>query len=56
MVVEDIRRIAEDENVPVWGSVLASALADEPQGHRPADLLPGAQSLICFGIPVPLLL
>ena len=53
MIVEDIRKIAEEEQVPVWGIGPASKMANEPPGHRPEDLLPGAQSLVCFGIPVP---
>jgi hypothetical protein len=53
MIVDQIRKIAEDENIPVWGIGPASKMAGELPGHRPADLLPGAQSLVCFGIPVP---
>ena len=53
MIIEEIRKIAEDEHVPVWGIGHASKMANEQPGHRPDDLLPGAQSLICFGIPVP---
>ena len=53
MVVDEIRKIAEDEDVPVLGMGLASKMANELPGHRPDDLLPGAQSLICFGIPIP---
>lgn len=53
MIVDKIRKIAEDENVPVLDFGPASKMADERPGHRPNDLLPGAQSPICFGIPVP---
>jgi len=53
MIADQIRRIAENENVSVFGIGAASKMADERPGHRPNDLLPGAQSLICFGIPVP---
>lgn len=53
MIVEDIRKIAEDEHVPVWGIGHASSMANERPGHRPEDLLPGAQSLVCLGIPIP---
>jgi len=53
MIVDEIHKIAENENVPVLGFGPASRMADEPPGHRPEDLLPGAQSLICFGISVP---
>jgi len=53
MVVGEIRKIAKDENIPVLGIGPAPKMANELPGHRPEDLLPGAQSLICFGIPVP---
>jgi epoxyqueuosine reductase len=53
MIVDEIRRIAREEDIPVLGIGKASKMADEPRGHRPEDLLPGAQSLICFGIPLP---
>ncbi len=53
MVVDEIRKIAEDEDIPVIGIGPASKMANELPGHRPDDFLPGAQSLICFGIPVP---
>ncbi len=52
-IADEIRDIANSENVPVLGIGPAAALAGEPPGYRPHDLLPGAQSLICFGIPVP---
>jgi epoxyqueuosine reductase len=53
MIVDEIRKIFEDERVPVWGMSHASKMANEPHNHRPEDLLPGARSLVCFGIPVP---
>ena len=31
------------------GVAAASALSGEPEGHRPADLLPGAKSILVFG-------
>lgn len=52
-VVDAIYNIAESEEVAVLGFAPASAMADEPVGYRPDDLLPGAQGLICFGIPLP---
>jgi epoxyqueuosine reductase QueG len=54
MIIDKIKDIAASEDVPVLGFGPASALAEEPPGYRPNDLLPGAKSLICFGIPVPL--
>jgi epoxyqueuosine reductase QueG len=53
MIVEEIHKIAESERIPVLGIGPASKMANESPGHRPEDLLPGARSLICFGIPVP---
>lgn len=53
MIVDEIRRLTEEENVPVLGFGRASRMANERPGHRPEDLLPGAQSLVCFGLPVP---
>jgi hypothetical protein len=53
MIAEDLHTITDDKNVPVIGYGPASHMADELPGHRPEDFLPGAQSLICFSIPVP---
>jgi len=52
-ITDQIQKMAEAENIPVFGIGPASAMADEKPGHRPEDLLPGTKSLICFGIPVP---
>jgi epoxyqueuosine reductase len=51
--IEPIQALAEQEHIPVWGTASALKMAGEPPGHRPEDLLPGAQSLVCFGLPVP---
>ncbi|MBN2386769.1 MAG: hypothetical protein JXB85_07085 [Anaerolineales bacterium] len=53
MISDLLHGIAMEENIPVLGFGPASAMADERPGHRPDDLLPGAQSLVCFGLPVP---
>jgi epoxyqueuosine reductase QueG len=53
MIVETIRKLAEEQDIPVLGFGPAADMAGERPGHRPEDLLPGAQSLICFGLPVP---
>ena len=53
MIIEDIRIIAESENLAALGSAPASDLDGEPAGYRPEDLLPGARGLISFAIPVP---
>ena len=53
MIVDEMLRIARDENVPVFGIGPAAEMIDQPPGYRPDDFLPGTQSLIVFGIPVP---
>ncbi|MGD8456391.1 MAG: 4Fe-4S double cluster binding domain-containing protein [Anaerolineales bacterium] len=52
-IVDEICKVAEEENFQVLGIGPASRMSNEPIGHKPEDLLPGAESLICFGIPVP---
>ncbi len=53
MVVDEILKVAKDENIPVFGIGPASEMVDEPPGYRPEDFLPGVRSLVCFGIPIP---
>ncbi|MBN2115601.1 MAG: hypothetical protein JW730_03470 [Anaerolineales bacterium] len=53
MIIDEIHKIAQEENVSVFGTGPASEMADEPPGFRPEDFLPGTQSLICFGIAMP---
>jgi len=53
LVAEQIRKIAVAKNIAAFGIGPASEMADEPPGHRPDDLLPGARSMLCFAIPVP---
>jgi len=52
-VAEEIRRLVEDEKVPLLGFGAASRMASEPPGYSPDDLLPGAESLVSFAVPVP---
>jgi epoxyqueuosine reductase QueG len=53
MIVDQIREMTGEEQIPVLGFGPASGMAGERPGHRPENLLPGARSLICFGLPVP---
>lgn len=53
MVMDELRRIAKEENISVLGVGPASEMASEPPGYRPEDFMPHVQSLICFGIPIP---
>jgi epoxyqueuosine reductase len=52
-ITERILAAAEAEGVPVIGMGPCGTMDSEPQGYRPRDLLPGARSLVCFGLPVP---
>ena len=42
-----------ENNISVFGFAPASSLETEPPGSRPSDLLPGAETLICLGLPIP---
>lgn len=53
MVADKIRQFFSEEGIPVFGFGPAAQMPNEKPGHRPEDLLPGVQSLICFGLPVP---
>jgi epoxyqueuosine reductase len=53
MIIEEFHKIAKAENLSVFGIGQASEMSDAPSGYRPEDFMPGAQSIICFGIPVP---
>jgi len=52
-VMEEIARIISLARVPVFGAAPAMTLENGAPGYRPADLLPGAQSVVCFGVPMP---
>lgn len=53
MIIEEFQKIAKAENVSVYGIGKAAEMSNERSGYRPEDFMPGAQSVICFGIPVP---
>jgi epoxyqueuosine reductase QueG len=52
-VLNDIADILTREGVSVWGMGPSEPMEGERPGYRPSDLVPGARSLVCFGIPVP---
>ena len=52
-VIEDIESVLSLARVPVFGAAPAMTLENGAQGYRPTDLLPGAQSVVCFGAPMP---
>ncbi len=52
-VAEEILRLAQADRIPLLGFCSAAKMAGEARGYAPADLLPGARSIISFGVPVP---
>ena len=49
-MTEEIKtRILTVHDMDLVGVAPASALSGEPDGHRPADLLPGAKSILVYG-------
>jgi epoxyqueuosine reductase len=53
MVMDRILEMLHQEKLPVYGIGPVSGFAAEPAGFRPSDYLPGVQSLVCFGAPIP---
>ena len=52
-LIKDIESVLSLARVPVFGAAPATMLENAAPGFRPADLLPGAQSVVCFGAPMP---
>ncbi len=52
-IMEEITNLFSRNNIPVFGSIKARFLGKEPSGYRPSDMLSSAQSILCFGLPVP---
>ncbi len=52
-VLDRIATVAAEEDLAVLGIAPAEALASEPAGRRPSDVLPEARSLLAFGLAVP---
>ena len=52
-VIEEIEKVLSAARVPVFGAAPAMMQEIGAPGYRPADLLPGAQSVVCFGAPMP---
>ena len=52
-IIEELKKLFTQNNIPLFGIAKASSLEDEPSGYRPSDMLSSAQSLLCFGLPVP---
>ena len=52
-IIEELKRLFTQNNIPVFGIAKASSLENEPSGYRPSDMLDSAKSILCFGIPIP---
>ena len=52
-IIEELKRLSAQNNIPVFGVAKASSLENEPSGYRPSDMLDSAKSILCIGIPVP---
>lgn len=52
-IMEALKRLFTQNNIPVFGIAKASSLEKEPSGYRPSDMLTPTESILCLGIPVP---
>jgi hypothetical protein len=52
-IIEEIKRVLSQDHIPVFGIAKAASLENEPLGYRPSDMLGSAESILCFGVPVP---
>ena len=50
---EEARKLALDTGVDLMGVAPAERFSKAPEGHRPVDLLRGAQSVISFAVRIP---
>jgi epoxyqueuosine reductase len=52
-IIEQLTGMFTLNNIPVFGIANAASLKNDPSGYRPSDMLSSAQSILCFGIPLP---
>jgi epoxyqueuosine reductase QueG len=52
-IIEELKKLFTQNNIPVFGVAKASSLENEPSGYRPSDMFASAESILCLGIPVP---
>ncbi len=52
-VIKGLKSFFSESRVAVFGTAEASSVEGEPSGYRPSDMLSAAQSILCFGLPVP---
>jgi epoxyqueuosine reductase QueG len=51
-IIEELKKLFTQNNIPVFGIARASDLENEPSGYKPSNMLASAKSIFCFGIPV----
>jgi len=52
-MINTLANTFEQRGVQVFGVAESGRLENEDIGHRPSNVLPGASSVICFGIAIP---
>jgi epoxyqueuosine reductase QueG len=52
-IIEELRNLFSQNNVPVFGIARTTSLEGEPPGYKPSDMTDSAESILCLGIPVP---
>jgi epoxyqueuosine reductase len=52
-IIEELKKLFTQNNIPVFGIAEASDLKNEPSGYKPSNMLASAKSILCLGIPVP---
>jgi len=52
-IIEELKKLFTQNNIPVFGVARASSLENEPSGYRPSDMLASAKNILCLGVPVP---
>lgn len=52
-IIEELKKLFTQNNIPVFGIAKASDLKNEPSGYKPSNMLDSAKSILCLGIPVP---
>jgi epoxyqueuosine reductase len=50
-ITERIKSFFLENDVSVFGIAQALSLESDPAGYRPSDMLPGARSILCMGLP-----
>jgi epoxyqueuosine reductase QueG len=51
-LTDEVRDLALREGADLFGVAPAERFAEAPEGHRPADILPGAQSVVSYALNI----